>query len=409
MKNYDVAVIGAGPYGLSAAAHLRTRGLNAVVYGEPMSFWKGNMPIGMLLRSPSNASDLSDPGRRFGLQTYREKTAGNTSGPVPLEQFVDYGLWFQRQMVPDVDPRHVCRISKDGGFVLNLQDGEEVKARRVVVAAGIASFANRPPQFAGMPNALVSHSSEHQDLSRFKGQNVVVIGAGQSGIEMAALLHETGASVEVVARAPRVRWLKEKGSRLFTIIERLLWGPAGVGPAGISQLVEHPSCYRVLPRSWQDRFGRHRPAAASWLRNRVQDVQLTMGSVVASARRVGDQVELQLDDGSRRIADHVLLATGYKLDISRYDFLAPAVLKAVERANGQPRLNGSFESSVAGLYFLGAPANWSFGPLLRFVAGTHFAARAVTRGIVRDARRRTERVTATYAETGISASPGLSA
>ena len=52
MNNYDVAVIGAGPYGLSVAAHLREQSLKVIVFGRPMSFWDRNMPVGMLLRSP---------------------------------------------------------------------------------------------------------------------------------------------------------------------------------------------------------------------------------------------------------------------------------------------------------------------------------------------------------------------
>lgn len=389
MKSCDVAIIGAGPYGLSAAAHLRARGLNALIFGQPMSFWYNHMPKGMLLRSPSFASDLSDPEHKYGLEGYRLGDARSSSGPVPLDQFVSYGLWFQSHKVPDVDTRQVFRIEKNGSFLLTMQDGETLAARHVVVAAGISSFANRPQQFAGLPNELVSHSSEHRDLAHFKGRTVAVIGAGQSGIEFAALLHEAGANVEVLARAPHVRWLREKGSFLFSLVERILWGPAGVGPAGVSQLIEHPGCYRMLPRQMQEVFGKHRPTAASWLRQRVKDVPIAMGRSVVSAKRDGDRVSLDLNDGSRRTFDHVLLATGYRINISQYDFISPQLLSQVERAGGGfPILNSGFESSVPGLHFLGAPASWSFGPLLRFVAGAHFAAHAVARGIVRRRDRR---------------------
>ncbi len=380
MKRYDVAVIGAGPYGLSVTAHLKAKGLNAAVFGQPMSFWYEHMPVGMLLRLPSWASDVSDPAGDFSLKKYREGSGYAESAIVPLDQFVEYGLWFQQRVIPDVDQRGVCRVSKNGKFSLMLQDGEEIAASRVVVAAGISTFANRPPQFAGLPPTLVSHSSEHRDLSTFKDRSVVVIGVGQSGLESAALLHEAGAAVEVLARSP-IRWLREKDeSILFTMFERMLWGPAGGGPAGVSKIVEYPNCYRMIPRSLQDRFGKHKPAGASWLRPRLVNVPIRTGCTVVEAIRIGEKIQLRLNDGTQRTVDHVLLATGYRVDISRYDFLASQILSAVERTNGFPKLNSVFESSVEGLHFVGAPAQWSFGPLLRFVAGAGFAARAVARG-----------------------------
>ncbi len=389
MKRYDVVVIGAGPYGLSVTAHLRAKGLNAAIFGQPMSFWYEHMPVGMLLRSPSWASDVSDPAANFSLKKYRERISYGSAPIVPLDQFVDYGLWFQQRVIPDVDTRGVCSVSKNGSFRLTLQDGEEIAASRVVVAAGISNFASRPPQFAGLPPALATHSSEHRDLSIFKNRSVVVIGVGQSGLESAALLHEGGAKVEILARSD-VRWLREKDeSVLFTIFERMLWGPAGVGPAGVSKVVEYPNAYRMIPRNLQDRFGKHKPAGASWLRPRLTEVPLGTGLSVVSASRTGDQVKLTLSDHTTRTVDHVLLATGYRVDVSKYDFLAPQVLAGVERVNGFPKLNSVFESSVKGLHFVGAPAQWSFGPLLRFVAGAGFAARAVARGAARR-RKRTE-------------------
>jgi hypothetical protein len=90
---------------------------------------------------------------------------------------------------------------------------------------------------------------------------------------------------------------------------------------------------------------------------------------------------VQLDGGDERIVDHVLLGTGYKVDITRYHFLARQTLESVQCVNGFPRLDTNFESSVPGLYFLGAPAAWSYGPLLQFVAGANFAARTMARHI----------------------------
>jgi hypothetical protein len=385
MKKCDVAVIGAGPYGLSVTAHLRARGVDAFAFGKPMSFWEHQMPVGMLLRSPTAASSLSDAEGKLTISVYREGSGMKFSAPIPREHFVDYGIWFQRQTAPDVDTREVPCIQKNGAFHLSLEDGEQVAASRVVVAAGIGSFPARPEQFAGLPGALVSHSCEHRDFSSFRGRKVAVIGGGQSALESAALLYEAGAEVEVIVREPQVRWLQPtKWAHSFKPLERLLFAPYDVGPAGVSQLVARPDCFRMLPRGWQDRWGVRsiRPAGAAWLLDRVKHVTISAGRVVETATRAEDRLQLTLDDGSSRLVDHVLLATGYRVDISRYRFLAPQLLAAIDTVKGYPKLNSGFESSVPGLYFVGATAAWSFGPLMRFVAGTDFTARTVTKGIL---------------------------
>jgi thioredoxin reductase len=391
MKHCDVAVIGAGPYGLSVTAHLRAHSIDAVVFGEPMSFWHHQMPAGMLLRSPWAASHLSDPGGQFTLDAFRQRNKKQFSAPVPREQFVDYGLWFQSQVAPDVDRRTVASVEKNGIFRFFLSDGEQMSASRVVVAAGIAAFSQRPKQLANFPGTLVSHSSEHRDFSAFKNRKVVVIGGGQSALESAALLHESGADVEILVRAPEIIWLKRKKWLVpCAPLERLLYAPTDIGPAGASQFIARPNWFQKLPRAMQDRlFLRSvRPAGASWLRMRVEPININTGLSVLFARCRDNGLELALSNGRRRVVDHVLLATGYRVNISRYDFLSPQLLTSINTVAGYPRLNSRFESSVPGLHFLGAPAAWDFGPLMRFVAGTEFTARTVTRGIVESASQK---------------------
>src|SRR5438270_5693107 len=387
MAKCDVAIVGAGPYGLSAAAHLRAaNGLDIRVFGEPMSFWERHMPKGMLLRSPLAGSHLSDPSRSLTLQAYQKKSGKQITAPLPLYRFTDYGRWFQSQAVPDLDCRKVSLVEKNGtGFQLTLEDGESWKARQVIVAAGIVPFAWHPSEFSHLPFTLASHACEHCDLSRFAGKRVAVIGGGQSALESAALLNETGAEIEVLVRAPFVRWLwRQKWFHTFRPVARLLYAPPDVGQAGLSHIVARPNVFRRLPRSLQDRWGKRaiRAAGAAWLNPRCAPIAITTGRFVTSAVPCGDRLTLKLNDGSSRVVDHVLLATGYRVDIARYPFIASSLLKAVDYVNGYPRLNDRFESSVPGLHFLGAPAAWSFGPLMRFVAGADFASRNLTRGIL---------------------------
>lgn len=390
MSVCDVTVLGAGPYGLSAANHLRTiQGLNVRVFGKPMSFWQFNMPEGMFLRSGWEATHIADPNRALTLEAFQAVTSARFSKPVPLNCFVQYGQWYQRQAVPDLDSRAIVSIETAAkGFRITLSDGESFISRRVVIAAGIHSFAWRPPEFDAFDSAQVSHASDHQDLRKFCGRRVLVLGSGQSALESAALLHEAGAEVEVFGRAKHINWLQGWASttlhwRLGGLVRKLLYAPTDVGPAGISQLMARPDLLRKLPRQLQDKLRKRavRPAGSRWLVNRLESVPIRLGCTVGSVASSGERVNVRLDDGSERAVDHVLLGTGYRVDISKYAFLSDELKKSISRNNGYPRLRPGFETSVDGLYILGAPAAWSFGPLMQFVSGTHYASRVLLRSI----------------------------
>jgi hypothetical protein len=389
MPGCEIAVIGAGPYGLAAAAHLRRTGAEVVVFGRAMEFWE-KMPRHMLLRSAWEASHIADPDGTLRLDDYQGATTGaRLARPVPLDGYVEYGRWFQRQAARDLDPRMIVDVdATSAGFRLRLDDGEALEARRVVVATGIASFAHRPARLDALPRDLVSHVSEHAGFDGFSGRRVLVVGGGQSALESAALLHEAGADVEVVVRAARVHWLR--GGRLRKAlgpVSRLLYPSTDVGPPGINWIVAFPDLFRLLPELLQGPVGRRavRPAGAGWLLPRLEDVRLTTGRQVRAAVAAGNGLRVSLDDGSSRTVDHVLLATGYRVDIARHPFLSAALLNQVVRVNGYPQLAPGLESSVPGLHFVGAPAAWSFGPVMRFVSGTGYAARALARH-VRQAR-----------------------
>jgi pyridine nucleotide-disulfide oxidoreductase len=383
----DVAIIGAGPYGLAAAAHVRAAdGLDVRVFGDPMRFWRRQMPAGMFLRSPWDASHISDPDADLTLDRYEVATGTQLERPIPLDSFIRYGHWFQEQVAADVDRRTVAAVkTARSGFVLQFDDGDALETRRVIVAAGIAPFAWKPHEFRGFPSELVSHASEHADLGRLAGKEIVIVGAGQSALESAALLHEAGAGVRVLVRAPAINWLIRSGllHRLGPLT-RLLYAPSDVGPAGVSWLIALPGLFRQIPRRIQEPLAVRsiRPAGSSWLVPRLEDVPLITARTVVAARVDGSRIKLELDDGSRLGADHVLLGTGYRVDVSRYPFLSGVLLEKIARVDGYPVLGRGFESSVPGLHFLGAPAAWSFGPLARFVAGSRFAARSVAKAII---------------------------
>jgi FAD-dependent urate hydroxylase len=387
MPDCFVAVIGAGPYGLSAAAYLRAAGLETRVFGEPMAFWENQMPAGMCLRSNWGASHIADPKQELTLDAYARQKGNHISKPIPLDRFVDYGRWYQGHAVPDLDKRQVRSIETDArGFKVTMADGEEFTSRRVVVAGGISPFVSKPAEFAAIPTALASHTSEHKDLGKFKGQQVVVIGAGQSALESAALFREAGIPVEVIARTRSLNWvgLHAKLHHLG-VISKMMYSNRDVGPAGISRLVAAPHLFRRFPRFFQDRtaYRAIRPAGAGWLQPRIAEVPITLERKVVSATVAGSQLRLRLDDGSERVVDHALLATGFRVDVSRYPFLSPSLSKQLKTVNGYPVLKRGLESSIPGLHFVGKPAAWSFGPLLGFVSGAEFASTELVTSLTR--------------------------
>jgi len=389
MDDTDVAIIGAGPHGLAAAAHLRRAGVDVRINGEPMSFWQ-NMPAGLLLRSNWTATCIAEYQGELSLDSFCAATGTTCDRPVPLDRFIDYGMWVQQQVAPDVDRRRVQALEAGpGGFRLTLADGTAFRARRVVVAAGIDLFINRPAVAAGLPSDLASHTGDHRDFRRFRGARVLVVGGGQSALECAALLQESGARAEVAIRQDHMHWLNGgKYQRMLGRYSRLVYAPTDVGPMGLSRLVAVPDLFRRLPRRAQDPLAYRsiRPAGAAWLPPRLTEVSIRLSRTVAAATPRNGQLHITFADGDTQTVDHLLFGTGYRVDITRYPFLAPELTARIRRAGGYPLLSRGMESSVPGLHFLGAPAAWSFGPIMRFVCGGWYSGRALVQTIASPSR-----------------------
>jgi lysine/ornithine N-monooxygenase len=379
----EVAVIGAGPYGLSTTVHLRRAGVAAQLFGDPMTFWQG-MPAGMKLRSNMSATNLIEPVGPLSLKSYLAENGEKQDWPVPLRRFIDYGKWVQRTAVPDVDRRWVTRVERAGtAFRLELEDGESLTAQRVVIAAGIEGFKYIPPGFDHLPSERISHTGDYSDLSTFAGQRVAVVGGGQSAFECATLMYERGAShVEVHVRSEDVVWLRSYSPK--TLMGRLgpiAYAPTDVGPLWYSRLVATPDLFRRLPRETQHKVAHRsiRPACSYFVKVRLDEVKVRLGVQVTGAKATEGGLEVTLSDGSSSAFDHLMFGTGYRVDVARYSFLGDDILRGLRCQEGYPVLRRGLESSVARLHFVGAPAAWSFSPILRFVSGSWYAGRSVAR------------------------------
>jgi cation diffusion facilitator CzcD-associated flavoprotein CzcO len=387
--NYDVVVVGAGPYGLSTAAHLLGRDLNVAVFGKPLRLWREFMPEGMLLRSFWWATNLSDPQRRYRLDQYFQERGTGGIDPFPAKTFVDYGLWFQQRAVPHVDETYIATIEQEGeGFVLTLQDKRVVRSRAVVMAPGLYYYSYSPAEYKHVPAELISHQSLHHTFDCFLGKRVVVVGGGQGALETAALMHEKGVDVQIISRSA-IKWIPGDVMENRSLLSSVLAPRAGIAPGWFSWGLENvPYAFQQLPRSAKDRLlqgrARYGPMGAYWLKDRVEGkVPVHELQGVQEIKEADDGAVLTLSNGKVLKADHILLATGYQMDIRKLPMLSESLLPAIQTYRHAPILDRHFQSSVPGLYFLGFSAVSSFGPLYRFVVGTDSAARRVTSAVVR--------------------------
>lgn len=392
----DIAIIGAGPYGLSLAAHLNARRISVRVFGKPMGFWLDHMPKGMQLKSDGFASNLYDPVKCFSLKQFcceEGLSYDNTSIPVPLETFTSYGLAFQKRFVQNLQQSDIVTVvDNSAGFELTLANDSVVTVRRVVVAVGIQHFRNIPALLGSLEQQkFVTHSSDHNDLRPFSNRNVVVLGAGASATDIAALLHEAGAAVQLVARGPIIRFHSGGDVNRRSLWEKVRHPNSGIGPGlGARFYCEAPSLFHLLPENLRLRIVRRTlgPAGGWFMKERIiGKIPTVLGFTPEATDIRNDQVHLKLrgTDGSTRelVTDHVISATGFKVDMRRLHFLSPKIRSQIKTVENTPILSSSMESSVPGLYFLGAASANSFGPVMRFAFGAGFAAPCLAKALDR--------------------------
>jgi len=389
LHHSQVAVIGAGPYGVSIATHLQMAGMDFRIFGRPMHRWQFQMPRGMFLKSEGCASSLPDPSGRHTLRRYcveKQLPYGEWGIPVSLDVFTQYALSFQRDLVPNVEDVMVTAVDPcNDGFELRLANGTIASAGKVVVATGLEYAAHIPSELAGLPSELLSHSSDHYHLSKFKGQDVTVIGGGQSALETAAVLSEQGASVRLVVRKQSLNWNAPPQILRRSAYQRLRYPVSGLG-MGLEAWAycNAPNLFRHLPQQIRLRKAKNvlGPAGAWWLKDRVADrLQILSNTLVRRAEQRGSRVALQTTGPNGRAldlsTDHVIAATGYRFALQRLPFLSAGLLSRLRAEQESPALSANFESSVPGLYFTGVASASSFGPAMRFLVGTGFTARRV--------------------------------
>ena len=384
----DVVILGAGPYGLSIAAHLNPLSVSYRIFGRPMQSWKSNMPKGMLLKSDGFASRLYDPEAAFTLGHYCAETSqpyADVGIPVPVDTFTEYGIEFQKRMVPSLEQVELTSVkSVPQGFELTTESGERFLARKVVVAAGITHFGWLPSELAALPRELATYSSNYGDLSHFKGRKVAVIGAGSSAVDVAVILRDIGAEPVIVTRAPGIAF-HNPPNEPRPLIERITKPRSGLGLGWRSRLcTDAPLLFHAMPQGLRFRaVKRHLGPAPGWfVREKAASIPTHLGVELQNAVVRVEKVHLTLTNGtgsSNLVVDHVIGGTGYRVALKRLRFLDDELRKRIRTAEDTPVLNTYFESSIPGLYFVGVASANSFGPLARFAYGAMYTARRISK------------------------------
>jgi thioredoxin reductase len=354
-----------------------------------MQFWSHIAEAGSAryLKSFCFATNLSSPRPGYTLADFNAPRGLETFEPCSMSNFVEYGKWFQQHNIPWTEPVDVVRVESTGrDFRLTLSNGERLATWNVVVATGLACFATVPSVMASLPAGLVMHTSAIGSFTPFQGKSVAIIGAGQSALEAAALLHEVGAVPELLVREDKIRWHTRvyQDRSLWQRIRRPMSG-LGVGPKAWA-LYTYPGALNRLPERWRIQLTKNHlpPEGAWWLRERVENlVPVSYETTVVEAREEGGRVVLQTQSargGKQRSfkVDHVVAGSGYDISVKRLNFLDPQLRSSIDCVEGAPRLNARFEASVPGLYFAGPTSAMSFGPLFRFVVGADYTARTVS-------------------------------
>jgi len=389
----DTVIVGAGPYGLSIAAHLKQKGVRFRIFGRAMDSWISHMPSGMLLKSDGFASNISDPNGDYTLgQFCAEKGIPYTDRGIPVsrESFAAYGLAFRDRKVAELEDKTVTSLEPNGdGFVIGLDTGETFRARQVILAVGVTHFGYIPEALAKLPPEYYSHSAQHSDVARLRGRSIAIIGAGSSALDLAGLMHEAGVDVRLIARKPLKYHSKNDKPRPWW--DRIRRPPSGLGPGWKSFFFANcANLFHYLPEGLRVEAVRRvlGPSGGAFIRDKVEGkVPALVGYSLDAARIEDGKAHLALVDGSggkREISvDHVIAATGYRVNLQKLKFLNEETRLRIKTVAGSPALSSAFESSVPGLYFAGLAAAVSFGPVMRFAFGADFTARTVSQAVAK--------------------------
>lgn len=379
MANYetDLLIIGAGPFGLALAAQASHLGIEHLVAGKPMEFWRQNMPRGMYLRS---ACDWHlDPQNIHTIENFLQ-SRGQTPRdvePLSLEFYLSYAEWFQEQKQITTLPSYISQLDRTEDFVATTVDGDAIHARNVAIAPGFRHFANVPEDLKARLNTeKYQHTCEFSDFSSAANQRYLIIGGRQSAFEWAALLLEAGAKEIFISH--------RHDSPAFKTSD---W--SWVNPL-VDAMAGNPNWFRHLSQDEKDAISQRQWAEGRlklepWLEARLAGdrVRILSRTEVVNCVEQNGELLVTMTSGEEIRCDQIVLATGYKVDIARLPVLSSGnILDQIETQNGFPVLDDHFQTSLPGLFITSMPAVQDFGPFFGFTIAVRVSAKLICEAVI---------------------------
>ncbi|GMK40817.1 hypothetical protein PCCS19_38730 [Paenibacillus sp. CCS19] len=332
----------------------------------------------MFIRTNPLYISLSDNEDKWTIERFGEETNTPLEAPFPRPAFVEYGFWFANKAGVDFTPELATEVTHSAsGYTVVTETGKRLMASRVIVATGLQHFSYIPKELRSLPPSLLTHTFGQTEFDRFKGSTVAVIGSGQSAWEAAALLHLAGSDAELLFRSEEVRYAGEDNTA-----------------SGLRLIESAEQFYRQPIEVKEERWNTpRRGSVALFLKPYVDGkVKATGGVEITRAEARDDgKAYLTLSNGETRLVDHVISATGYRIQLNLLPFLAPELLSAIHREpqpfQGFPFLSEHFECSIPGLYFAGTLASHTHGPAFGFVAGIRQSCHSIITHIVSQQER----------------------
>lgn len=380
-NSIDLVIIGAGPFGLSAASFANFHQIDYMVIGKPMAFWKENIPENMYLRSGTDWH--LDPYGNYTIETFlksRNKTPEDVK-PLPLTLFLDYAEWFQEQQNINVLDKLIVKLDYLEGekkYLITLKDGKEIKAINVLIAIGFKFFKKLPVYLTKkLPAGSFTHTCDVVKFEKFKDKSVLIIGGRQSAYEWAALIVEAGAkTVHISHRHETPEFAESHWSWIDPIMD---------------QMVDNPEWYRTLNEKEQEEIERKfwiedSQKLEPWLLPRIDRENIKiwpLSNVVKCDEANSGLYKVHMDNGKRLEVDHIILATGYKVDINKIPFLSSGnILPKLYINEGFPDLDGYLQTNLHGLYMTSMIATKSFGRFFAYIASCRTSSQIVGNHII---------------------------
>ena len=380
-NSIDLIIIGAGPFGLSAASFANFHQIDYLVIGKPMAFWKENIPENMYLRSGTDWH--LDPYGNYSIETFL-KTRNNTIEdvkPLPLTIFLDYAEWFQEQQNINVLDKLIVKLDyseEEKKYLITLKDSKEIKAKNVLIAIGFKFFKKLPVYLTKkLPAGSFTHTCDVVKFEKFKDKSVLIIGGRQSAYEWAALIAESGAkTVHISHRHERPKFAESNWSWIDPIMD---------------QMVDNPEWYRTLNEKEQEEIEKKfwiedSQKLEPWLLPRIDRENIKiwpLSNVVKCDEAKSGLYKVHMDDGRRLEVDHIILATGYKVDINKIPFLSSGnIIPKLNINEGFPDLDGYLQTSLPGLYMTSMIATKSFGRFFAYIASCRTSSQIVGNHII---------------------------